>query len=114
MVQSPERTMPTLILIGNGSLQIHRQVSTELGFGLGFGVEAYRFYLLVASGKDFSMPISPCPTVRHAHVFDGMTNPHVPEIWNKSITGPRPSCMKKIEESGLVDFQDSDSISLIY
>jgi hypothetical protein len=33
-----------------------------------------------------TIPISPCPTTRHAHDFDGLTNPHVPS-WNTTVAG---------------------------
>ena len=46
-----------------------------------------------SSGKTHPFPTSPCPTVRHAHAFDGHSNPRLPEVWNKSIEGPKPAWM---------------------
>ena len=42
------------------------------------------------------MPISPCPSVKNALKFVGQRNPHVDQIWNKSITGPTPQWMQKL------------------
>ena len=39
-----------------------------------------------------SFTVSTCPTTRHAHAFDGATNPHTP-MWNASAAGPLPSQM---------------------
>eukprot|EP00040_Diaphanoeca_grandis_P028329 m.163845 g.163845 ORF g.163845 m.163845 type:complete len:665 (-) comp31309_c1_seq1:74-2068(-) len=68
----------------------------------------FEWNLLGPDGVVYSMPISPCPSVRHKHKFDGMTNPHIPEIWNKTISGPRPAFMTHAFETipgHLVEFQ---------
>lgn len=39
-----------------------------------------------------SFTASTCPTTRHAHAFDGATNPHTP-MWNATAVGPLPSQM---------------------
>ena len=41
---------------------------------------------------DCSYTVSPCPSVKNAHAFDGRSNPHVPS-WNASATGPLPAAM---------------------
>lgn len=38
------------------------------------------------------MPISPCPSVKHEHDFNNLTNPHVPS-WNESESGDESSWM---------------------
>lgn len=32
------------------------------------------------TGRKYALPISPCPTVRHAHAFDNQTNPHIAPV----------------------------------
>ncbi len=39
-----------------------------------------------------ALPISPCPSHKHAHDFDGQTNPHV-RSWNVSASGVVPKAM---------------------
>ena len=67
----------------------------------------WEFDLTDATGKRWAMPISPCPTKRHAHSFDGQRNTHVPGLWNVSITGARPLHMRQTVElpGRLTDFQ---------
>jgi hypothetical protein len=43
-------------------------------------------------GDVCSFSVSPCPSVKNEHAFDGSVNPHVP-IWNQSETGPLPAAM---------------------
>ena len=38
------------------------------------------------------IPISPCPTVKHRHDFDGQKNAHL-ESWNVSASGVLPTFM---------------------
>ena len=53
------------------------------------------------------MPISPCPTNRNRHKFDGQTNPRIKGVWNVSIKGNRPQFMRKLEQTSghLTEFQ---------
>ena len=53
----------------------------------------WEFDLVDGAGEHWMMPISPCPTKRHAHAFDGQRNRHVQGLWNISITGARPKHM---------------------
>ena len=53
-----------------------------------------------SQGK-YVMPISPCPTVRNAHKFDGHTNPHIEGSYNTSNTGPRPLVRQQQEAKPL-------------
>jgi len=50
------------------------------------------------TGKHYSLPISPCPSKRHAHAFDGKQNTHIAGVWNVSIKGPRPAFMQSAFE----------------
>lgn len=69
----------------------------------------FKPYVDPATGKTFTMPISPCPTKRHAHAFDGQTNPHIPQVWNKTIAGPRPVWMQvQFEGSELLAQYEAD------
>ena len=43
-------------------------------------------------GKNYKLPISPCPTERHMHMADGLKNPHIPS-WNKTTEGIVPEHM---------------------
>eukprot|EP00051_Salpingoeca_urceolata_P029152 m.489072 g.489072 ORF g.489072 m.489072 type:complete len:680 (+) comp26352_c0_seq1:136-2175(+) len=45
------------------------------------------------TGRHYSMPTSPCPTVRHAQKFAGHTNPHISGKWNTSVKGIIPKFM---------------------
>ena len=47
-----------------------------------------------ATGQHWAMPISPCPSDRHKHAFDGQTNRHVPGVWNVTATGVLPSFVR--------------------
>ena len=62
----------------------------------------------LSCGDTCAMPISPCPTVRNRHKFDGQTNPHIEGVWNVSIKGNRPQAMRKIEQASghLTPFQE--------
>jgi len=42
---------------------------------------------------DCAYTVSPCPSARSAHSFDGVTAPHVP-AWNASASGPVPGAMQ--------------------
>jgi hypothetical protein len=54
------------------------------------------------TGKKHPMPISPCPTDRNKQAFAGKRNPHIAEVWNVTITGPRPEFMQtRVEAPGL-------------
>ena len=52
------------------------------------------------TGKHWVMPISPCPTERHAHAFDGQTNRHVAGMWNVSAAGKLPKHMRELGKNG--------------
>jgi arylsulfatase A-like enzyme len=62
----------------------------------------------LSCGDTCAMPISPCPTDRNRHKFDGQTNPHIKGVWNVSIKGNRPVFMKKLESTSghLTPFQE--------
>jgi hypothetical protein len=45
-----------------------------------------------AAKGDCSYTVSPCPTEKNAHAFDGVTAPHVPS-WNATASGPLPGAM---------------------
>jgi len=45
------------------------------------------------TARDCILPISPCPTIRHAHTFDNLVGPHVPS-WNKTASGVVPLHMQ--------------------
>ena len=47
------------------------------------------------NGAPCALPIDPCPTLRHAHTFDSLTNPHVPS-WNTTETGNVPTFIRTI------------------
>ena len=57
--------------------------------------------------KVYAMPISPCPTVKNAHAFDGHTNPHIGGSYNTSNTGPRPAVRAQQEAQPLDAFQEA-------
>ena len=46
-----------------------------------------------ATSQTVELPISPCPSHKHAHDFDGQKNPHVAS-WNVSATGVVPKAMQ--------------------
>ena len=58
-----------------------------------------------AGSKAYAMPISPCPTVKNAHAFDGATNPRIAATYNRSNTGPRPAERARAEAAPLDAFQ---------
>jgi len=47
------------------------------------------------TGLTEKIPISPCPTVKNAHKFDGHTAPHIPGVYNTSATGVLPEAVAK-------------------
>jgi hypothetical protein len=48
-----------------------------------------------ATGQIVELPISPCPSHKHAHDFDGQENPHL-DSWNVSATGVVPKAMQTV------------------
>jgi hypothetical protein len=61
----------------------------------------------ISCGSTCAMPISPCPTIRNRHKFDGQTNPRVKGVWNVSIRGNRPQFMRELEQASghLTEYQ---------
>eukprot|EP01043_Picozoa_sp_COSAG02_P016884 COSAG02_NODE_753_length_17610_cov_23.119753_8_plen_337_part_00 len=61
----------------------------------------------ISCGTTCAMPISPCPTDRNRHKFDGQTNPRIKDVWNVSIKGNRPQFMRNLEQASghLTEFQ---------
>jgi len=47
-----------------------------------------------AGARGCVLPIDPCPSARHAHDFDALTNPRTP-AWNASATGGLPAWVNK-------------------
>ena len=50
------------------------------------------------------MPISACPSVKHAHDFDSLVNPHVPS-YNESEAGEEAVWMQKF--TPLTQYEES-------
>ena len=47
-----------------------------------------------------AMPISPCPSDRHKHAFDGEENKHVSGMWNLTASGSIPVAMQSHSLNG--------------
>ena len=54
-----------------------------------------------------ALPISPCPSHKHAHDFDGQTNPHIPS-WNVSASGVVPKAMQVYAAQEVLDAYSSE------
>ena len=54
----------------------------------------WEFDLTDPEGKKWALPISPCPTNRHKHAFDGQENKHVTGMWNVTAKGKIPAFMR--------------------
>ena len=54
------------------------------------------------------MPISPCPSHKHRHDFDGQTNKHIAS-WNVSASGVVPPWMKMVGLMNGVGCQSNES-----
>jgi hypothetical protein len=47
-----------------------------------------------------SLSISPCPSLKNAHAFDGRMNPHTP-AYNVSASGPLPTAMSGLSDTSV-------------
>ena len=47
-----------------------------------------------AGARGCALPSAPCPSARHAHAIDGLTNPRTP-AWNASATGGVPAFIER-------------------
>ena len=47
-----------------------------------------------SANENCNIQTSPCPTLRHAHAADNLTNPHVPS-WNAEASGGVPAAMQR-------------------
>jgi hypothetical protein len=47
-----------------------------------------------AGARGCALPIDPCPSARHKHAFDALTNPRTP-AWNASATGGVPAFIER-------------------
>ena len=56
------------------------------------------------NAESCAITISPCPSDRHKHAFDGLPVPHVPS-WNASATGPLPKPMGPDKSPPLTAYQ---------